>query len=170
MSDGTLAEGGAAPKHLSWPDYRALVGEVIAVSDWVLVPQTMIDAFADLTDDHQFIHVDPLRAAATPFCGTIAHGLLTLALLGGIGANTLPAIEGAQMTVNYGFDRVRFVAPVPSGARIRAQFRLAGYEPKGASRIITRTDVRVEIEGADTPALIAEWLVLTVFPPGFDVD
>jgi len=128
-------------------------------SDWLLVDQAMIDRFADVTGDHQFIHVDPVRAAATPFGGTVAHGFLLLSLLSMMNEQTQrPPVAGLRMGVNYGFERVRFVNPVRSGSRIRAAFTLAAIEEKRPGQYQQQTDVSVEIEGLDKPALTAAWI------------
>ena len=140
------------------PALEARVGEEIGVSDWVTIDQPMIDAFADLTGDHQFIHVDPDRAAETPFGGTIAHGFMTLSLLTWFAAGVRPRIEGTRHSVNYGFDRLRFVAPVPSGARIRGRFRLTALEERVPGEITQHYEVTVEIEGGERPALVADWI------------
>ena len=135
-------------------------GERERVSRWFLVDQTLIDAFADLTEDRQFIHVDPARAVLTPLKGTIAHGFLTVALLTAMVNDAMPAPATAQPNLNYGFDRLRFLSPVPSGARVRGRFRLAGVEARGRGQTLQRISVTVEIEGAAKPALAAEWLTL----------
>ena len=131
-----------------------------AVSDWVEVTQAMIDAFADATGDHQFIHVDPERAAATPFGGTIAHGFLTLSLMPLLSARTpdLPRLAGAVMGVNYGGNRVRFITPVRSGVRVRGRFRLLSLAEKRSGQFQQVTEFTVEIESEGKPALIAEWI------------
>ena len=143
-----------------------LVGTEVGVSDWITVDQARIDAFADITEDRQFIHVDPEAAKATPFGGTIAHGFLTLSLLSRMSFDGVAPLEGVVMGVNYGFDKVRFLAPVPSGARVRARFKLLGADDKGANggvaRWLLKHEVTVEIEGGDKPALIAEWLGMQV--------
>jgi acyl dehydratase len=137
------------------------VGQEIGVSPWRVVSQEMIDKFADATDDHQFIHVDPERAAAeTPFGGTIAHGFLSLSLLSAMAYETIPPIREAGMGVNYGFDRLRFVSPVKSGARIRARFKLAEMTARPSGWIHLNYDVTIEIEGSKKPALTARWLTL----------
>ena len=137
------------------------VGQEIGVSLWRVVSQEMIDKFADATDDHQFIHVDPERAAAeTPFGGTIAHGFLSLSLLSAMAYETIPPIREAGMGVNYGFDRLRFVSPVKSGARIRARFKLAEMTARPSGWIHLNYDVTIEIEGLKKPALTARWLTL----------
>lgn len=130
------------------------------VSDWIEVTQTMIDQFADATGDHQFIHVDPVRAAQTPFGGTVAHGFLTLSLLSKLAGDVAdrPTVEGATMSVNYGMDRLRFLSPVPAGSRVRAHFKLLTFEQKRPGQYQQSNAVTVEIEGQDKPALIAEWI------------
>lgn len=137
------------------------VGTEVGVSDWLLVDQTMIDRFAELTGDRQFIHVDPVRAAYTPFGGTIAHGFLVLSLLGGMVMVVDIAMAGATMGVNYGFDRIRFVAPVRSGRRIRGRFTLRSMEERSPGRWMSTIDATVEIEGETKPALTAQWVTLT---------
>ncbi|KFI29235.1 nodulation protein NodN [Haematobacter massiliensis] len=137
------------------------VGEEIGLSDWVVIDQPLIDAFAKVTDDHQFIHVDPGRAAAEgPYGTTVAHGLLTLALLPALAKSALPKLTNVRSSVNYGFDRVRFVAPVPVGARIRGRFRLTRADWRSPDALLAVWGVTVEIEGADRPALLADWLGL----------
>ncbi len=130
-----------------------------AVSDWVEVSQAMIDTFADATGDHQFIHVDPERAAATPFGGTIAHGFLTLSLMPLLASKTeQPRIEGVRMGVNYGGNKVRFLAPVRSGKRVRGRFKLVEFAEKRPGQWQQTNEFTVEIEGEDKPAMIAEWI------------
>jgi acyl dehydratase len=141
----------------------ALVGSETGVSDWILVDQARIDAFADVTEDHQFIHVDPEAAKHTPFGGTIVHGMLTLSLLAPMAMQASIAIEGVVMGVNYGFDKVRFLEPVPSGSRLRGRFVLKDAREKGGKgRWLLTYEVTVETEGASKPALIATFLVLQV--------
>ena len=132
----------------------------IVLSDWLLVDQACIDRFAEATGDHQFIHVDPVRAAAMPLGGTIAHGLLVLSLLPALAARTQPAAEGTRMVLNYGYDRVRFLAPVRSGSRIRAAFRPLRLEETKPGQWRKVTAVTVEIEGATKPALVLESITL----------
>lgn len=143
---------------LSLDALRALEGKEIGVSDWLAIGQDQIDAFADLCGDHQFIHVDPVRAMETPFGGTIAHGFHTLSLLTFLAQGVRPRIEGTRHSVNYGFDRIRFVAPVRSGSRIRARFRLARLEERVPGEITQHYAVTVEIEGEERPALLAQWI------------
>lgn len=142
---------------------RAMRGSELGVSDWLTMDQARIDAFADVTEDHQFVHVDPERARAeTPFGGTIAHGLLTLSMIVRLCLDAVPDIEGRRMMLNYGFDRIRFPAPVPSGSRIRARTVLAGVEERKPGQILVTLDVTIEIEGGERPAVVAEWLSLHV--------
>jgi acyl dehydratase len=140
----------------------ANVGNEIGVSPWRVVTQQMIDMFADAIDDHQFIHVDPERAAATPFGGTIAHGFLTLSLLSAFSYEAVPPLAGAEMGVNYGFEKVRFVTPVKTGARVRGRFVLADVNVRPSGWVQVATDVTVEVEGSIKPALTARWLTLAV--------
>ena len=139
---------------------RARVGEEVGVSGWLEVGQDRIDAFADATEDRQFIHIDPEAAAQTPFGGTIAHGFLSLSLLSRMAAEATLLPEGLRMAVNYGFDRVRFLAPVRSGKRVRGRFTLDSVEEKAPGQYLMRHMVTVEIEGEDKPALTAIWLGL----------
>ncbi|MGZ8283669.1 MAG: MaoC family dehydratase [Allosphingosinicella sp.] len=139
-------------------EIRKKVGSEIGVSDWILVDQAAIDTFADVTHDHQFIHVDPAAAANTPFGGTIAHGFLTLSLLSRMAADVLLRPETIRMAVNYGFGKVRFIAPVRSGRRVRGRFRLDRFEEKNPGQFQFVHQVTVEIEGEDKPALIADWI------------
>ncbi|WP_313003456.1 MaoC family dehydratase [Brevundimonas sp.] len=143
-------------------DLPSLVGQEVGVSRWITVDQARIDAFARITEDEQFIHVDPERAKATPFGGTIAHGFLTLSLASAMSYDAVAPLDGVVMGVNYGFDKLRFLAPVPAGSRIRGRFKLLSAENKGTQDGVTRWllkhELTVEIEGGDKPALIAEWL------------
>lgn len=141
-------------------EIRARVGQEIGVSSWLSVDQGRIDAFAEATEDRQFIHTDPAAAAQTPFGGTIAHGFLSLSLLSRMGAEVFLAPEGVKMALNYGLDRVRFLAPVRSGKRLRGRFTLDSAEEKAPGQILFRYAVTVEIEGEDKPALTAVWLGL----------
>lgn len=143
---------------ISIQDYAARTGEE-RVSDWVEVTQDMIDKFAEATGDHQFIHVDPARAALTPFGGTIAHGFLTLSLMPLLSAKTaIPEIEGVKMGVNYGGNKVRFLTPVRSGSRVRGRFKLLELVEKRPGQWQQTNEFTVEIEGQDKPAMIAEWM------------
>jgi acyl dehydratase len=140
----------------------AQVGKEIGVSSWILIDQARIDAFAESTEDRQFIHTDPAAAARTPFGGTIAHGFLTLSLLSRMGAEAMLLPASLKMAVNYGFDRVRFLAPVRSGSRVRGRFTLDSVEEKAPGQWLLKQTVSVEIEGEDKPALTAQWLGLMV--------
>jgi acyl dehydratase len=153
----------AISRSLSLEDLEARIGQEIGLSDWHEITQDLIDRFAAVTGDDQFIHVDPARAAAeTPFGGTIAHGFLTLSLLSLFGREALPAIKGRVMGINYGFDQVRFLSPVRSGSRVRGRFTLASLDRRAERQILLRYAVTVEIEGVAKPALAAEWLTMAV--------
>ncbi|MFN4288291.1 MAG: MaoC family dehydratase [Brevundimonas sp.] len=141
------------------------LGEVVGTSDWIRIDQMRINAFAGVTEDEQFIHVDQAAAARTPFGGTIAHGFLTLSMLSRMSMQALRPLDGVVMGINYGFDKVRFLQPVRAGKRIRGHFTLLSIEEKGAGRWLIRHEVSVEIEGEDKPALIAEWLGMQVVAP-----
>ena len=141
-------------------EIRARIGEEVGVSGWLTVDQPRIDAFAEATEDRQFIHTDPAAAALTPFGGTIAHGFLSLSLLSRMGAEAMLLPDGLRMAVNYGLDRVRFLAPVKAGKRVRGRFVLDSVEEKAPGKILMRHMVTVEIEGEDKPALSAVWLGL----------
>ena len=131
------------------------------VSDWVEVTQAMIDTFAEATGDHQFIHVDPERAAQTPFGGTIAHGFLSLSLMPMLAARTAsPAVQGARMGVNYGGNKVRFITPVRSGKRVRGRFTLLKFVERQPGVWEQVQQFVLEIEGEEKPAVIAEWIGL----------
>jgi acyl dehydratase len=144
----------------SLDEIRAQIGKEIGVSSWLSVDQGRIDAFAEATEDRQFIHTDPAAAAQTPFGGTIAHGFLTLSLLSRMGAEAMLIPDGVKMAVNYGLDRVRFLAPVRSGRRVRGRFTLDSVEEKAPGQVLVRHTVTVEIEGEEKPALTAQWLGL----------
>ncbi len=141
-------------------ELRLRIGQDIGTSPWVEVTQDMINRFADLTGDHQFIHVDPVGAAKTPFGGTIAHGFLVLSLLGTMVASAEYLLRGLQMGVNYGFDRVRMMAPVKCGKRIRGRFVLKDLVEKAPGQWLSTIVVTIEIEGEPKPAVIADWLGL----------
>ena len=141
-------------------DIIAAVGSEVGVSDWILVDQGRIDAFAEITEDPQFIHIDPVAAAKTPFGGTVAHGFLTLSLLSRMAADAMLRPEGVRMGVNYGFERVRFMAPVRSGRRVRGRFVLERFEEKKPGQWQFVHKVTVEIDGEEKPALVADWIGL----------
>jgi acyl dehydratase len=141
-------------------DLRSRIGQEVGVSDWLLVDQGMIDRFADLTFDHQFIHVDPVAAAGTPFGGTIAHGFLVLSLLAKLGESANLALDGAVMGMNYGFERIRMTGPVRAGKRIRGRFVLKDLVERAPRQWLSTVLVTVEVEDEAKPALVAEWLGL----------
>ncbi|NUQ17753.1 MAG: MaoC family dehydratase [Sphingomonas sp.] len=146
----------------TFEEIRSRAGQEVGVSSWITIDQARIDAFADATEDRQFIHVDPQAAARTPFGGTIAHGFLSLSLLSRMGAEVMLVPDGMKMAINYGLDRVRFLAPVRSGTRVRGRFSLDSVEEKAPGQVLLRHNVTVEIEGEDKPALSAVWLALIV--------
>ncbi|MGJ5203545.1 MaoC family dehydratase [Bradyrhizobium sp. HKCCYLR20261] len=145
---------------ISLEAYQAMVGQEIGVSSWHVLDQKRIDTYADVIEDHQFIHVDPEAAKATPFGTTIAHGFLTMSLLSVMSYEVMPAIEGTAMGVNYGFDKLRFISPVKSGKRVRGRFVLSEATLRKPKELQSRTNVTVEIEGEDKPALVADWIGL----------
>jgi acyl dehydratase len=146
----------------SLDEIRSRIGEEVGVSGWLTLDQERIAAFADATEDRQFIHVDTEGAARTPFGGTIAHGFLTLSLLSRMAAEAMLVPDNSRMVINYGLDRVRFLAPVKSGKRVRGRFVLDGADDKPGGQILLRHLVTVEIEGEDKPAVSATWLTLIV--------
>jgi acyl dehydratase len=138
---------------------KDMVGQTIGTSEWYLVDQETINKFADATGDHQFIHLDEEKAKLTPFGGTIAHGFLTLSLLPVLMAKSdVPRIEGVKMGVNYGGNKVRFLAPVRSGKRVRGHFKLLELDEKRPGQWQQTIEMSVEIEGEEKPALLAEWI------------
>ncbi|HLL28726.1 MAG TPA: MaoC family dehydratase [Xanthobacteraceae bacterium] len=148
---------------ISVAELEKKIGQEIGVSQWHVVSQEMIDRFADVTSDHQFIHVDPARAKKeTPFGGTIAHGYLTLSLLAPMGYEALPQIEGRVMGINYGLDKVRFLTPVRAGKRVRARYKLKEVTRRSDKEVLLKNEVTVEIEGGDKPAVYAESLSVIV--------
>jgi acyl dehydratase len=139
-------------------DFLKLEGQKIGTSRWFEIDQSRIDTFADVTEDHQFIHVDEKAAEKTPFGTTIAHGFLTLSMLSAMIYDGVPNIEGAKMGVNYGFNKIRFISPVKSGARVRAHFTLNALRHPKPTEVTNIWGVSIEIEGQERPALIAEWI------------
>ena len=139
-------------EHLA--DLQPLVGQEVGISEWISVDQKRIDQFAEATGDHQWIHVDPVRAAAGPFGATVAHGFLTLSLLPEMSASAFQVLD-TRMGVNYGLNRVRFPAPVPSGSRLRGRFKLLSYEPIEGGAQLT-VEVTMEREGSPKPVCVAE--------------
>ena len=152
----------SAPRPLAIDALIALVGTETGVSHWLTIDQKRIDAFAEITEDRQFIHIDPEAARATPFGGAIAHGFLTLSMLSALAMDAMPRPADLAMSVNYGFDKLRFISPVPAGSRIRGRFKLESVTPRSENEFLARNIATVEIEGAAKPALIAEWLALYI--------
>jgi acyl dehydratase len=144
----------------SLDEIRSRIGTEVGVSSWLTMDQERINEFADATEDRQFIHTDPEAAARTPFGGTIGHGFLTLSMLSRMAAEAMLVPDSIKMAVNYGLDRVRFIAPVRNGKRIRGRFRLDSVDEKAPGQLLLRHTVTVEIEGEEKPALTAEWLGL----------
>lgn len=140
------------------------IGTEVGVSNWITVDQGMIDRFAEVTHDDQWIHVDPERAAVeTPFGGAIAHGFLTLSLASRFVYDVMPEQPGQVMGINYGFNKLRFIAPVPAGSRLRGRFVLKDVRQRLATELLREHALTIEIEGEKTPALVADWLGLSVF-------
>ena len=145
---------------MSPQDIQARVGENIGTSEWVEMSQERINKFAEATGDHQFIHIDPAKAALTPFGGTIVHGFLTLSMIPYLSANSdLPKIDGVKMGVNYGGNKTRFISPVRSGKRIRGHWKLLEMVEKRPGQWQQTVEITIEIEGEDKPALITEWIM-----------
>src|ERR1700749_213469 len=144
--------------------YQAMVGQEVGVSSWHVVDQGRINVYADVIDDHQFIHIDPERAKReTPFGSTVAHGFLTMSLMSIMSYEVMPVIEGTTMGVNYGFDKLRFISPVRAGSRGAGRFTLMEAKVRKPKELQSRTSVMIEIEGEDKPALVAEWIGLIYF-------
>ena len=142
----------------------ARIGTETGLSDWVTIDQNRIDVFAEITEDPQWIHTDPVRAAAeTPFGGTIAHGFLTLSMASKFSIETFTKFEGQTMGINYGFNKVRFLAPVCAGDRIRGRFVLQTVTQKSTKNLLQEHQLTIEIKGKDTPALVCNWLGMAVF-------
>lgn len=144
------------PQLIKKSEIEQYVGHICEPTDWFKVTQEQVNVFADCTLDRQFIHVDPEAAAKSPFGGTIAHGFLTLSMLAYFSQSFSLSIEGSYMGVNKGFDKVRFVAPVPVGSRIRCHTTVAEINQKKPGQYDFKMDISVEIEGGDKPALVAE--------------
>ena len=156
-------DGRFETKQLTPEAFQALVGQEIGVSSWHVVDQKRIDTYADVIEDHQFIHVDPERSKSTPMGTTVAHGFLTMSLLSVMSYEVMPGIVGTTMGFNYGFDKLRFLSPVKSGSRVRGRFILADATIRKPGELLSRTNVTVEIEGESKPALAADWLGLIFF-------
>ncbi len=138
------------------------VGKDLGPSEWFTVDQQRVNDFADVTLDHQYIHVDPAAAAQTPFGGTIVHGFLTMSLLVHLVSGLTVAPENMVMGLNYGFNKLRFLSPVPVGSEIRAHMKVADITERSQGQYLLTYDVSVEIKGEDKPALVAEWLNLVI--------
>lgn len=151
-----------AAHQISLEQYRQLVGRQIGVSRWFLIDQSRITRFAEVTEDEQFIHVDPEAAARTRFGGTIAHGFLSLSLLSAMAASAIPPVAGAEMTINYGFNSVRFLKPVGTGQRVKGIFALKDFKERAPGQWQSTFAVDVRMESEEQPALVADWLTLTI--------
>ena len=143
-------------------ELHARIGTQVGSSEWITIDQKRIDEFADVTEDRQFIHVDPNAAKETMFGGTVAHGFLSLSLLSRMAFDVMLVPDNLKMAVNYGFDRVRFLAPVPVGARIRGMFTLTNVEEKSLGQLLVHHNVMVDIDITEKPALTADWISLLV--------
>ena len=143
-------------------ELSGLIGTEVGVSDWTVLDQERINLFADVTEDHQFIHIDEVAAKKTPFGGTIAHGFLTLSMLSKFSEGSGLVIDGVKMGVNYGFEKIRFLAPVPSGSKVRGRFNLKDAIEKKPGQFLLTYEVTVDIEGQEKPALIADWLAMQI--------
>ncbi|KHA54260.1 MaoC family dehydratase [Sulfitobacter geojensis] len=140
------------------------IGKEVGVSNWITVDQPMIDQFAETTQDTQWIHIDPKRAASeTPFGGTIAHGFLTLSLASRFAYDCFAMLPGQVMGINYGMNKMRFLMPVRAGSRLRGRFTLKEVKARSATDLLRTNILTIEIEGEETPAVVAEWLGLAVF-------
>ena len=138
----------------------SLLGTELGVSDWFAIDQRRINDFADATEDHQYIHVDAEKAAKTPFGTTIAHGLLTLSLLPRLVGEVGAGMKNVVMGINYGFEKVRFLAPVKVESRVRARVKLQEFQEKNPGQYLLKQEITIEIENEAKPALIAEWLTM----------
>lgn len=150
------------PAPLTLAEFEARVGTFTVTSGWHAIDQSKIDIFAEITGDNQHIHVDPERAKSGPFGGTIAHGFLTLSMLSVMSFEAVPPVKGASHSINYGFDKIRFLAPVSSGVEINATFELAAVEARGNGQYLFRFTATIRARDAARPALHADWLVLQV--------
>lgn len=152
----------SASKAVRLDELRAFEGRELSPSDWISIDQARVQQFADCTDDHQFIHVNPERMSQSPFGGTIAHGFLTLSLISAHGPADWPELENAQMTLNYGVDRVRFITPVRVGSRIRFRTRILSVEEKSLGKVLVKSEKILEIEGEESPGMVAEVLAMLI--------
>jgi acyl dehydratase len=146
-------------------DLTDYVGKKTGVSRWFTITQEQIDIFADATHDHQFIHIDPVKAKQTPFGSTIAHGFLSLSLLSAVAYDAGVNITNTLMGLNYGFDKIRFLHPVNVNSKIRGHMVLANVLEKRPGQFLLTWDVSIEIESVDKPALTAQWLTMTIINP-----
>lgn len=145
-------------------EMKKFLGSEVGLSDWVVINQERINKFAKLTEDEQFIHIDPERASKeTPFGGTVAHGFLTLSMLVKLAESALPKIKDVKFTINYGFDKIRFIYPVAANSNLRARFILKEVEERSLTQIMTKWDVSVEIKNVERPAIVATWVNLLMF-------
>ena len=143
-------------------EIHSRIGTQIGTSGWITIDQKRIDEFADVTEDRQFIHVDPNAAKETMFGGTVAHGFLSLSLLSRMAYDVVLVPDNLKMAVNYGFDNIRFLAPVPVGARVRGIFTLTNIEEKSLGQLLMHHNVMVDIDVTEKPALTADWLSLLI--------
>ena len=155
---------------LTFEDLKEKLGLEVGVSRWFTIDQTRVDKFADLTEDWQYIHVDPDAAKKTPFNGTIAHGFLTISLLSAMYYDAIPVIEGSNLGVNYGFDKLRFLSPVKVGSKVRGRFELSDIREVRPFEISTTWHVEVEIEDFEKPALVANWIGRQYLSKGHSSD
>jgi acyl dehydratase len=153
-------EGTARP--LSIEEFKSMIGAPVGISTWHRLTQSAINIFADITSDLQYIHVDEARAKEGPFGGTIAHGMLSLSMISVMFYEAVPPVEGVATSVNYGFDKVRFLSPVPSGAELNGTFTLFAVEDRGKGQYLFRYTVTMQAKGAAKAAVHAEWLVMHV--------
>jgi acyl dehydratase len=149
-------------RRLSVEDFRSMVGTMVGMSSWHRLGQAEINRFAEITSDLQYIHVDEARAKESPFGGTIAHGMLSLSMISAMFYEAVPPVEGASASLNYGFDKVRFLSPVPSGSEISGSFTLSGLDARGDGRHLFRYGVTMQVRGASRPAIHADWLVMHI--------
>jgi len=147
---------------VSGDELKEFAGRALLPSEWMTITQERIDQFADVTDDHQFIHVDEAAARATPLGSTIAHGFLTLALISALRPSDWPVLESAEMVINYGLDKLRFLRPVKAGSRVRVHTKILAVREKGRGQYLIKSGKTMEIEGEEKPAFIARMLVLVV--------
>ena len=155
---------------LSLEELKEKLGLEVGVSRWFTIDQERIDKFADLTEDWQYIHVDPIEAKKTAFNGTIAHGFLTVSLISAMYYDAIPVIEGSNLGVNYGFDKLRFLSPVKVGSKVRGRFELSDIREVRPSEFSMTWHVEVEIENFDKPALVAHWIGRQYFSEGLSQD